>query len=195
MNKYIQDQNVSITIGWRNKAFIHKVPVSYNHRQTSDILKVNLWYFHKRLTVVTRHGLCGPLTQITLSCTLFQHWNSTCHNVIIWGNKRCLSFAVKFNWKEHLLLFQESGQLTRYNDGLRASGFDFQQGQEIFLHPTMSRPALGPNQPHIQWVPGAFPGSKAAGREADNVPSSSTKSRMVDLYLHSLIRPHGVMFN
>jgi hypothetical protein len=59
----------------------------------------------------------------------------------------------------------EQGQLGRCSDGLRAGrlGFYSRKGQEIFLYSAVSGPALGPTQPPIQWVPGAFPGGKAAG--------------------------------
>jgi hypothetical protein len=42
-----------------------------------------------------------------------------------------------------------------------------------------SRPALGPTQPHIQWVPGrSFPAVKRPGREAADSPPSSAGIRM-----------------
>jgi hypothetical protein len=51
------------------------------------------------------------------------------------------------------------------------SGFDSRQGLGIFLFDTMSRPALGPNQRPIQWVPGALsPGVEWPGCETDRSP-------------------------
>jgi hypothetical protein len=52
---------------------------------------------------------------------------------------------------------------------LRA-GFDSRQGLRIFLSATASRPALGPIQPPVQWVPAV----KRPRREADHsFPSSA----------------------
>jgi hypothetical protein len=58
----------------------------------------------------------------------------------------------------------------------------------------LSRPALGSTQPPVQSVPGAlFPGVIRQGREADHSPSASSEvKKNVDLYIHSLIRLHGV---
>jgi hypothetical protein len=61
------------------------------------------------------------------------------------------------------------------NIQLNDLGFESRQEMGIFLL-TASRSALGPIQPPIQWVPGAFSlGIKRLGREADRSPPSSTK--------------------
>ena len=50
------------------------------------------------------------------------------------------------------------GVATRY--GLDGPAIESRCGRDF---PHTSKPARGPNQPPIQWVPGLFPGGKAAG--------------------------------
>jgi hypothetical protein len=60
----------------------------------------------------------------------------------------------------------------------RRPGFDYVQGQDIYLFPTASRPAMRPDQPHIQWVPGASSlGAKRPGRKVDHSTPSSAGAK------------------
>jgi hypothetical protein len=56
----------------------------------------------------------------------------------------------------------------------------FSGRDRILIFATVSRLTLGPTQSPFQWVPGAHPGGKAAGCEADH------------LHLVPKLRMHGV---
>jgi hypothetical protein len=66
------------------------------------------------------------------------------------------------------------GIATRLRAGRARFRVRFPEGLGIFLFTTVSRTALGPTQPPIQWVPGALSlGVKSPGREVDHSPPSS----------------------
>jgi hypothetical protein len=81
----------------------------------------------------------------------------------------------------HLLKVTATGWM------IEVLGFDSRRGLEIFLFDTVSRPALGPTQPPIEWVLRALSlGVKRPGREANHSPPSSAEVKEhVELYLRS----------
>jgi len=61
--------------------------------------------------------------------------------------------------------------------------------KDFFLFATASRPALGPTQPPIQWVPGSLsPGVRRPGRAADHLPPSSVEVN--NMWSYTYTRPY-----
>jgi hypothetical protein len=70
--------------------------------------------------------------------------------------------------------------------GLDSLRIESQWGQD-FLQ--LSRPALGPTQPPVQWVPG----KERPGHDTDpSLPFSAIGHERVELYLYSSYGPYGL---
>jgi hypothetical protein len=82
---------------------------------------------------------------------------------------------------------------ARYSDGLDGWGSILVSGKRFFSTPQCPYRLWGPLLYSGDW--GLFPWVKWPVREANNLPVSSTEVKMVELYLHSLIRLHGVALN
>jgi hypothetical protein len=62
----------------------------------------------------------------------------------------------------------------------------------FLFYATASRPALGPTQAHIQWIPGV----KRPGREANHSPTSSAEVKNTWSFTSSpSVRLHGAALN
>jgi hypothetical protein len=87
------------------------------------------------------------------------------------------------------------GIALRYGLDDRGSRVQFPAGLGIFLFTAMSRPALMPTQPPIQWVPRSLSLEvKRPGREADHSPPSSAKFKNMSSYTFTPpIHLHGVV--
>jgi hypothetical protein len=87
----------------------------------------------------------------------------------------------------------------RYSDGLRATGWTAgvlsPAVARFFSSPQRPDGLLSPTQPAIQRVPGLFArGYSGWCVKMTTHPNLVPRSRMVELYLHSLKSLHGVIF-
>jgi hypothetical protein len=81
--------------------------------------------------------------------------------------------------------------------GLNDLVFESRQWMRIFLFTTASRPALGPTQPPVQWVPASLSREvKRSGSEAEHSPPSSAEVKCAWSYTSTPpIRLDGVVLN
>jgi hypothetical protein len=85
---------------------------------------------------------------------------------------------ITFQMKPNLLChWWQPGEVSRYKDGLGTGrlGIDSLQEEEIFLYSLAARPTLALNKPPMQNAPGAPPGIKLPGREANHWSPSSVE--------------------
>jgi hypothetical protein len=90
----------------------------------------------------------------------------------------------------------EPGWHSPYSDWLQAGRWRGESSSpgsiKNFLFSMSSRPALGPTQPPVQWIPGAVSsGVKQPGREADHSPATS--ARVKKIWIYTSIPPYSFM--
>ena len=124
------------------------------------------------MSLLQRHTIYFSVYITRQSCNLLITVRRECFRYVRRRRTRMLI------WEDHFM-----GIATCY--GLNGPGIESRWGQD-FPHP--SRPALGPTQPPIQWVPGLSRG-KRPGRGVDNPPHLAPRLKKVQSYRHTFT-PH-----
>jgi hypothetical protein len=82
-----------------------------------------------------------------------------------------------------------TSDVLRLATGWTVRGSNPGGGDNVYNLP---RPALGPTQPPIQWIPSLFPRVKQPGRGSDHPPAYRAEvNERVQLYLYSSFGLHG----
>ena len=111
---------------------------------------------------------------------------NTCHSLVLF----CLpALYLIMIWYTFLRGPGSSvGIATGYR--LDGPGIEARWGRDF---PHLSRPALRPTQPPVQWVPGLSWGKKRPGRDADpSLPSSAVVKERLGLYIYSSYGPYDL---
>ena len=117
--------------------------------------------------------------------TIGTHWNRICGEPD--SRSEQLGEEINFLSLLEIKMGRNSSVGIAISYGLKGPGIESRWGRD-FPHP--SRPALGPIQRPIQWVPGLFPVGKAAGAWRWHPPPSSAEVKeRVELYLYSTSVP------
>jgi hypothetical protein len=130
----------------------------YTLLQTSSSESVAGW-LHPSVLHITIYFVVSPLAFLLQNSFLVPSLGYDVVPFLHRGQTTLISLNVCMLKEPHPCTFYRSLHCTS-----RRSGFDPRQGQRIFPLTSVSRPALRPTQPPVQWVPGVVsPGQSAAG--------------------------------
>jgi hypothetical protein len=144
------------------------LPVTYVHSPSyPQITQIESAFYHRtKNTVINEYNIC-----FTLNYTFRHQWTTNWFYIII----VCMYIYIYiYIWGGEI-----AQSVWRLATGWTVRGSNPGGGRNF---PPPSRPALGPTQPPIQWVPGPFPVGKATwARRWPTTPSSAKVKERVAL--------------